>query len=176
MYPFFGLLLSFSKFNEILDNMVIGNNVFGVVALFSDKETGAVGQAKISGFPFTADFYLWPAMRKFLGQDPQPTRVLARLANAFPSGGPGASAGQTGASSKLAGEVRPSETGPFYGIKQMVLHQADDGFIEACPTSSSHPGPVEAEVADAYYALKTGPGIQPPAVEDFVEVVLRPER
>lgn len=128
------------------------------------------------GAAFTADFYLWPAMRKFLGQDPQPTRVLARLANAFPSGGPGASAGQTGASSKLAGEVRPSETGPFYGIKQMVLHQADDGFIEACPTSSSHPGPVEAEVADAYYALKTGPGIQPPAVEDFVEVVLRPER
>ena len=101
------------------------------------------------GAAFTADFYLWP---------------------------PGASAGQTGASSKLAGEVRPSETGPFYGIKQMVLHQADDGFIEACPTSSSHPSPVEAEVADAYYALKTGPGIQPPAVEDFVEVVLRPER
>ncbi|MBQ2680620.1 MAG: molybdopterin molybdotransferase MoeA [Eggerthellaceae bacterium] len=128
------------------------------------------------GAAFTADLYLCPAMRKFLGQDPQPARVLTRLANAFPSGGPGGAAGQTGASSKPAGEVRPSETGLFYGIKQMVLHQADDGFIEACPASSSHPGPVEAEAADAYYALKTGPGIQPPAVGDLVEVVLRPER
>lgn len=128
------------------------------------------------GAAFTTDFYLRPAMQKYLGQDPWPTRVQVRLAEVFPAGGHPGAGKSSDAAAKPAGEMRPREGGTFYGIKQVVLRSSDDGFVAAYPTSSSHPGPVEAETAGAYYAFKSGPGAQPPAVGDLIEVVLRPER
>ena len=127
------------------------------------------------GAAFTTDFYLRPAMQKFLGQDPWPMRAAVRLAKAFPAGGRSGPGKPSDAQKVPAGEARPRETGPFYGIKQMILRPSADGYMAAYPTSSSHPGPVEAEVAGAYYALKSGPSVQPPAVGDLIEVVLRPE-
>ena len=127
------------------------------------------------GAAFTTDFYLRPAMQKFLGQEPWPARVAVRLAKPFPKGGhPGAGAGKP-AHAKPAGETRPRETGEFFGIKQVRLVADDEGTIEAFPTDSARPGPVEAESADAYYALMSGPGIEPPAAGDTIQIVLRPD-
>ena len=127
------------------------------------------------GAAFTTDFYLWPAMQKYLGQDPWPIRVQVRLAEAFPAGGRPDASKQPGAQASPAGETRPREGGEFYGIKQMRIRQSDDGFVAAYPSSSTHPNPIEAECAGVYYALKSGPGVQPPAVGDVIEVVVRPE-
>lgn len=127
------------------------------------------------GAAFTTDFYLRPAMQKFLGFDPQPVRMQVRLAEAFPKGGhPGPKGGKAEGGAKPKGEARPREAGPFFGVKQMVLRMGADGVIEAFPTSSSHPGPVEAEGASAYYGLRNGPGIEPPAAGDMITVALRP--
>ena len=122
------------------------------------------------GAAFTTDFYLRPAMRAFLGLDPHDMRIPVRLVQAFPQ------KAHAGAAQKaLAGETRPRESGPFFGIKQMVLRVAPDGALEALPLSSSHPEPGEAEGARAYYALPSGPGLKPPQVGDIIEVSLRPE-
>ena len=122
------------------------------------------------GAAFTTDFYLRPAMRAFLGLDPHGMRIPVRLVQAFPQ------KAHAGAAQKaLAGETRPRESGPFFGIKQMVLRVAPDGALEALPLSSSHPEPGEAEGARAYYALPSGPGLKPPQVGDIIEVSLRPE-
>lgn len=127
------------------------------------------------GAAFTTDFYLWPAMQKFLGQDPWPRRVQVRLAEAFSTGARPNANKPSDAQAKPAGETRPREGGEFYGIKQMRMCQSGDGSVAVYPLSSSHPDPVEAEAAGAYYALKSGPGVQPPAVGDIIEVVMRPE-
>ena len=127
------------------------------------------------GAAFTTDFYLRPAMQKFLGQEPQPTLIEVRLAEAFGKGGhPGPKGGKPAAETKPKGEARPREAGPFFGIKQVVLRMGADGVIEAVPTSSTHPGPVEAEGAFAYYGLQNGPGIEPPKAGDMITVALRP--
>ena len=128
------------------------------------------------GAAFTTDFYLWPAMQKWLGQDPWPLRVQVRLAEAFPSGGRPDAGKPSVSSVRPAGEERPREGGVFYSIKQMHLRPSDDGFIAAYPASSSHPDPVEAEAAGGYFALKSGSGARPPAVGDYIEIVMRPER
>lgn len=73
------------------------------------------------------------------------------------------------------GEDRPREGGRFYTIRQMTLIQADDGVIEAFQVNGMHPGPVDAEKADAYYAMPTGDGGNVPHKGDFIEVELRPE-
>ena len=70
--------------------------------------------------------------------------------------------------------VRPREGGVFYGIKQMKMRPTDEGVFAVYPTTSSHPDPVEAEHANVYYALKNGPGIEPPKVGDLINVYLRP--
>ena len=127
------------------------------------------------GAAFTTDFYLRPAMQKFLGQDPWPARIAVKLAEPFPKGGhPGAAAGKP-AHAKPAGEERPREGGEFFGIKQVRLVIDDEGTIVAYPTSSAHPGPVEAEGANAYYALLNSPGVKPPVAGDTIQVVLRPD-
>ena len=125
------------------------------------------------GAAFTTDFYLHPAMRKFLGQDPWPLCVTARLAEPF-AGGHSAGKKAEGGQQKPSGEVRPREGGVFFGIKQVQIHSGDDGVLAAFPTSSSHPAPVEAEGAHAYFALKNGPGIESPSVGDLITVALRP--
>ena len=126
------------------------------------------------GAAFTTDFYLHPAMQKFLGQDPWPVRITARLAQDFPRGGHSGAHKADEAQAKPAGEMRPREGGVFFGIKQMKMRPSDDGLFVAYPTSSSHPNPVEAEDANVYYALKSGPGVEPPKIGDLISVCLRP--
>lgn len=130
------------------------------------------------GAAFTTDFYLKPAMQKFLGQTTDPVRVKARLAGGFPAGGPGGGHGpHSGAAGTSApkGESRPREGGSFFGVKHVRLVLASDGVLEALPVKSGRPGPMEAETADAYYLMPSGPGITPPQEGDFIEVTLRPQ-
>ena len=126
------------------------------------------------GAAFTTDFYLYPAIQKYLGQDPWPVCVTARLAQDFPKGGHPGVGKAINAPAKPKGEVRPREGGVFYGIKQMKMRPTDEGVFAVYPTTSSHPDPVEAEHANVYYALKNGPGIEPPKVGDLINVYLRP--
>ena len=125
------------------------------------------------GAAFTTDFYLWPAIRKFLGLQTEPVRIMVRLAEAFTKGGhPGA--GKQAASTGQKGESRPREGGEFFGIKQVSLRMGDDGVLEAVPLASSHPGPVDAEGAHAYYGLRSVAGVEPPSPGDMIQVALRP--
>jgi molybdopterin molybdotransferase len=127
------------------------------------------------GAAFTTDFYLRPAMQKFLGQSTDPVRINVRLAAPLPQGGPGGPQGKKGAHPHApAGEQRPREGGSFFGVKQVALKLGADGVLEAFPTKSGRPGPVEAEGADAYYLAENGPGIKPAEVGDTIEVTLRP--
>lgn len=140
---------------------------FGVIG-----HTPVIG---ISGPPggaaFTTDFYLYPAIMAYLGKEPRLPRLKVRLAEDFDAAkkpphapkGPG------------KGEDRPREGGKFYTIRQLKLRQSDDGVIEAWPTASMKPGPVEAEQADAYYFLLTGKEFASPKKGDMIDVELRPE-
>lgn len=127
------------------------------------------------GAAFTTDFYLRPVMQLFLGLSTEPVRVRARLTEEFPAGGPGSK--MKDAKNESKGEVRPTEAGMkvlFYGVKQLIVAEGEDGVLEATPTKSGRPGPVEAEGASAYYMLPTGPGHEAPQPGDFIEVELRP--
>ena len=62
---------------------------------------------------------------------------------------------------------------PGKGLKA-VMH-SEDGVIEAWPLAGMRPGPVEAEAADAYYAMPTGDDDTAPVCGDFIEVELRPD-
>ena len=127
------------------------------------------------GAAFTTDFYLRPAMRKFLGLSTEPVRIWVRLTKPFGTGGHPGPTESVAASGRAGGEARPREGGEFFGVKQVVLRMGEDGVVEAVPLPTSHPGPVEAETATAYYGLRNGPGIKPPAAEDMIQVALRPE-
>lgn len=137
------------------------------------------------GASTTLNFYLRPIMRKFLGLEPEVPRIPARLAAPFPQhgpGGPGAPKPEPG--KPMPGEARPPEQPPagaspaedgtprFFGIKMMNLAVGADGFLEATPVAG-HPGSADAQTANAYYMLPSGPGIEPPAVGDVVMVELR---
>ncbi|MBO4352243.1 MAG: molybdopterin biosynthesis protein, partial [Eggerthellaceae bacterium] len=126
------------------------------------------------GAAFTTDFYLRPAMRKFLGLDPYATSIPVKLAAEFAGKGPGMG-GAKGAAGKIAGEQRPSEESPFVGIKQMMLEVGEDGTILATPASGTHLEPLEAEQARAYFGLATGADGSRPQAGDVIEVTLRPE-
>ena len=117
-----------------------------------------------NGAAVTADYYLYPAVRAALGQDPKPKKVKARLAASFD-----ASRSRSGRDKK-----RRFESGAFYVVKQMRLSQGEDGVLEAWPPESSHLSPMQAEAADAYYLLSTAPGAEPPQPGDLIEVELRP--
>lgn len=123
------------------------------------------------GAAFTTDFYLKPLIAQFLGESPDPVHVAVCLAEEFPKGGPGGGKPK----GPLHGEDRPLEAPldvQFFGIKQMCVTQGADGVLEATPTPSGRPGPLEAESANAYYALDSS---RPrPAVGDIIEVELRP--
>lgn len=119
------------------------------------------------GAAFTTDFYLRPVMRLFLGLPTEPDVVTALLACPFPA--------PRKRESEPKGEVRPSivaEDKEFFGIKQMRLAVNADGVLAAMPASSSHPGPVEANSMDGYYALSSLKGAPQPG--DLIEVELRP--
>ena len=114
------------------------------------------------GAAFTTDFYLKPAMQAWFGETPGPVRVRVRMACDFPA---------KRLPNAAPGEQRPSETGRFFGVKQLVLSQAEDGVLEAAPAPGGRPGPLDAEKAHAYYLMD---GANPPQKGDFVEVELRP--
>lgn len=130
------------------------------------------------GAAFTTDFYVKPLVERFLGQQTEPARIRVRLAEGFPAKGAGMrppAAGTGTAAPKPHGEVRPSVVEPgkrFFGIKQLRVFQDEDGFLAAVPLGSSHPGPVEANTANAYYALPAGDAAAPPQAGDVIEVEL----
>lgn len=146
-----------------------------------------------AGASFTLNFYLRPLMMKFLGRSPEPERIPVRLAAPFPAkGGPGGGPGgkpepggkqgmadgESSAKSKptkAAGEVRPSIVAPgasFFGIKFLTVETLPDGTLSGTPLPG-RPGSPEAESANAYYMMPSGPGVEPPAVGDVIWVELR---
>jgi len=133
------------------------------------------------GAAFTTDYYLFPAVMRYLGMDPQLTKLKVRLAQDLAGGMHKSEQKLSGGKQKpvlaqkaVKGEDRPREGGRFHTIRQLRLSQAEDGVIEAWPLSGMHPDPVEAESADAYYAMSTGDGDGAPKQGDFIEVELRP--
>ena len=129
------------------------------------------------GAAFTADFYVWPVVQKYLGQDPKPAKMLVRVGEEFGAGGPPMAqmkSGESPAPKAARGEDRPMEGGDFYSVRQLRFAQAEDGVIEAFPLQGGgHPNPLVAESADAYYLMPSGPGKKAPAVGDIIEVELR---
>ncbi len=146
------------------------------------------------GASFTMNFYLRPLMRTWLGLPQEPTKLVARLTEAFPAKGKktdevkpladaqaaacateGANKREKQRSLRTDGEVRPSVVGPeatFYGIKFVMLAQAPDGMLEATPVKG-HAGSRATWGANAYYMMPSGPGIEPPCAGDLIEVELR---
>lgn len=129
-----------------------------------------------AGASFTLNFYLRPLMMRFLGRSPEPERVPVRLAAAFPAkGGHGAKKGDAAGKQQVAGEVRPSIVAPgatFYGIKFLTVEALPDGTLAGTPLPG-RPGSPEAEAANAYYMLPSGPGVTPPQPGDVIWVELR---
>ena len=122
------------------------------------------------GAAFTLDFYLHPIIARYLGQPTGLKRVRARLAQSF--AGKEHPTRKSGA--PLAGEQRPLEGGEFYSVRQMLVTQAQDGVLEAWPCGGSHPGPLQADQASAYYFMPSGPGAKKPEAGDFIELEYRP--
>lgn len=128
----------------------------------------------------TMDFYLRPLMRRFLGLDPVPAKLPARLAAPFPAGrghGPksvGAAAAGAAGAAPLGGERRPLEQSPdgFFSIRFINLRLAADGVLEALPIAGG-PFGAAAATADGYYMMPSGPGITPPAPGDVIMVESR---
>ncbi|WP_172137057.1 molybdopterin molybdotransferase MoeA [Adlercreutzia sp. ZJ473] len=123
------------------------------------------------GASFTLNFYLRPVMRAFLGLDPAPERIPARLAapfapNKFGKPQPG----------KLPGEARPPEaTEPgssFFSIRFLTLEAQPDGTLAATPVLG-HPGSPETQHANAYCMLPAGPGEVPPEPGSIIWCELR---
>ncbi|MCR5666923.1 MAG: molybdopterin molybdotransferase MoeA [Eubacterium sp.] len=142
---------------------------FGVL-----DETPVVG---ISGPPggaaFTTDYYLYPAMMVYYGMEPMLRKITVRLAEEIAGGKMHKK--PDGHRPKAKGEDRPMEGGEFYSVKQLILKQGKDGVMEAYPTRSMRPGPLEAEGADAYYLMPTWEGKKPLKAGDMIEVELRPK-
>lgn len=128
-----------------------------------------------AGASFTLNFYLRPLMRKFLGLSPEPERIPVRLAAPFPAKGGHSAKPQAAALAKVAGEVRPSVVAPgapFFSIKFLTVKAQPDGTLSGTPLPG-RPGSPEAEAANAYYMMPSGPGTQPPAPGDVIWVELR---
>ena len=133
----------------------------------------------ISGPPrgagFTADFYLRPVIKRYLRQPENLPKVKARLASEIRPSGPGAHKHMAGAK-QLPGEVRPSENADgsiFYGVKFMIVRQAEDGVLEAVGVPGK-PGGLSEDAVNGYYMMPSGAGVNPPQVGDFIEVDLKP--
>lgn len=126
------------------------------------------------GASFTLDFYLRPLMKKFLGLNPEPERIPAVLAEAFPAGHKGNQ--DVTANKKRSGESRPSEAteagAKFYSIRFLTLAVNDEGILTATPVPGK-PGSAQTQHANAYYMMPSGPGQEPPAVGSVIPVELR---
>ncbi len=144
-----------------------------------------------AGASFTLNVYLRPLMMQFLGRSPEPERIPVRLAAPFPAkgghggkpggkpAGEGSAAGGNAPAAadkpQVAGEVRPSIVAPgakFYGIKFLMVEALPDGTLSGTPLPG-RPGSPEAEAANAYYMLPSGPGVTPPQPGDVIWVELR---
>ncbi len=126
------------------------------------------------GASFTLNFYLQPVMRRFLGLDPVPKKIPARLMADFPTGRMEKYVSVP--ADKLPGEQRPAEaTKPgevFFSIKFVMLEAGDDGVLGATPVPG-HPGTPETQHANAYYMMEAGVGAKPPHAGDVIWVELR---
>ncbi|MGI6590201.1 MAG: molybdopterin molybdotransferase MoeA [Eggerthellaceae bacterium] len=126
------------------------------------------------GAAITVDFYLRPVMNAFLGLPTEPETVTARLMAPFPVGhGPSHKGTAVVQPEHLPGEKRPKEEGPFFSIRQMRLESQPDGVMGAYPLAGSHPKPIEAAGADAYYLLDTTLGVPAPEPGTLIQVELR---
>ena len=130
------------------------------------------------GASFTLNFYLLPVMKRFLGLDPAPRRIPARLAAAFPAGHHGKQSAAKAAAPR-PGEQRPPEADKpgdvFFSIRFLTLEASEDGTLTATPVSG-HAGSPATQHANAYYLMPSGPGAEPPVVGDVIWVELREQR
>lgn len=129
------------------------------------------------GASFTLNFYLLPVMKRFLGIDPAPQMIPAKLVGEIPKGRMEKFVNIP--ANALAGEQRPAEaTNPgemFYSIKFLTLAVSDEGVLEATPVPG-HPGSAETQHANAYFMMPAGVGVEPPSVGDIIQVELRDQR
>lgn len=123
------------------------------------------------GASFTLNFYLKPLMKAYLGLDPTPERIPARLvapfaANRFKKPEPGT----------LPGESRPPEAAEpgdaFYSIRFLTVAMNDEGVFTATPVPG-HPGSAATQHANAYCMIPSGVGIEPPEVGSTILVEMR---
>lgn len=125
------------------------------------------------GASFTLNFYLLPLMKRFLGLDPAPARIPARLAADFPPSKMGKQAVRGGVP---AGESRPPEaTEPgdiFFSIRFLTLAADADGALTATPVPG-HAGSPATQHANAYCMVPAGPGAVAPQAGDVIQVELR---
>lgn len=146
------------------------HSAFGLIG-----DTPVIG---ISGPPGgaapTTDFYLYPAVMTYLGLAPRLKKIRVRAGADLSPGKPPMAKKDSGKPGKPAGENRPREGGEFSVIRQVQLKPADDGVMEAFPLRKMHPGPVEAESADAYYMMPTGTNGTPAKAGEWIEVEVRP--
>lgn len=126
------------------------------------------------GASFTLNFYLLPLMKRFLGLDPAPVRIPARLAAPFP--GSSMDDLMKADPASLPGEQRPAEaTEPgsrFYSIRFVVLAAAPDGTLSATPVPGKAGSP-QTQHANAYFMMPAGADDVPPQAGDVISVELR---
>ena len=129
------------------------------------------------GASFTLNFYLLPVMKRFLGLDPTPVRIPAKLTADLTRGSMGKRAAAP--ASQLSGEQRPPEaTRPedtFFSIKFLTLGVEPDGTLTATPIPG-HAGSPQTQHANAYYMMPAGPAHTPPVAGTVIEVELREQR
>lgn len=125
-----------------------------------------------AGASFTLDFYLLPLMRRWLGLDPVPAKVPARLTADLPAHGPH---GPRGAR-KPAGEDRPFKVpaagASFFGIRFLNVTTASDGTLHAAPVAG-RPDSMAAARANAFFMCPTGGGLAVPKAGDVIEIEFR---
>lgn len=128
------------------------------------------------GASFTLGFYLRPVMQAFLGLDPSPQLIPAKLGGSFGPNKFGAKAHAAKEGAKLPGEARPPEaTDPgdeFYSVRCMLLEADESGTLVATPVPG-RPGTPATAKANALYLLAAGPGDAFPEPGDVIFVELR---
>lgn len=126
-----------------------------------------------AGASFTLNFYLLPIMRKFLGLNPNPTLIPARLGAEFPKGKMHKRAEEN--SRSLSGEERPPEaTQPgeeFFSVKFLRLEVDSSGQLAATPLPG-RPGSPQTYGANALYMLPAGASATMPSPGDIIMVEL----
>ena len=122
------------------------------------------------GASFTTDFYVYPAIMKYLRQTDRLPRLRVRLGADLPE------KRIQPRDAAPAGESTPFKEGEFYSVRLLKLSLADDGVLEAFPFKCRHwPAPAEAETGAAYYLMRTGFDVESAKKGDWIEVELRPD-